>query len=785
MRKLKLTLLAAPWLLVGVSCNTQPSPPAIPPPADILTRDYSAAKPNQPDPADKLAWPREFKQGQLTIDLYQPQVEKWSNNQLEARAAVSIEKPGQEKQPIFGVITLSARTEVFKERRTATLNEVKVTSASFPIDKANEETYRAAIDQALPDVSSEIALDHLEANFATTTAMDKAAAVPVKNDPPQIMVAMTPTLLIMIDGAPQLRPVKGQEKVQRVLNTRALILLDQTSNTFWLAAMGRWYKASTVQGPWTAAPTLPPANFVLLRDQLVKDQTVDVFNPANPEEAPKAPPVVVVATTPTELIQLEGEPKIAAIPGTNLLTLSNTDSAVFVMKEGKPYYVLMSGRWFTAETLAGPWTFVAGKDLPPDFAKIPADNPKANVLVSVPGTPQAEQAVVANDIPQTATVKIAEAKIVVSYDGEPRFQPIAGTSGLQYATNSALPVILVEQPKAYYSVSNGIWFTCAEPAGEWVAATSVPPVIYTIPTSSPVHYVTYVRIYGTAPGVVYVGYTPGYMGTCVTSDGVVVYGTGYYYAPYVSTTVWYGYPPTYGYGASFACGTMTGFAFGFSAGAMMGGCWSYPYWGPCWGYSNVDINTSNVYRSWGGNVTRANTHVEWETGEGGNWNRKTQSFNPYTGRATATKSKGWVEADGDFTAKRGGVSYNPRTGIVSGAGRQSTGNIYDGSYNEHSGAFKYNTKTGTGVGVKNGDVYAGKDGNVYRNQDGNWQKRSDSGGWEDAQRANNFSQQRQSLDSQRQSRTTGQQRFNSTRSSGGFSGGGMRGGGGRGGGGRR
>jgi hypothetical protein len=590
----------------------------------------------------------------------------------------------------------------------------------------------------------------------------------------------------MIDGQPQLRPVQGYDKLQRVLNSRALILLDQATNTYWLSATGRWYKASAVQGPWTVSATIPPANFVTLRDKLVKDQTVDAFAPNDPAEAPKSPPAIMVANQPTELIQLEGEPKFEPIPGTNLLALSNTDSAVFVMKDGKPYYMLTSGRWFKADALTGPWSYVAGNDLPPDFSKIPPDSPKANVLVSVPGTPQAQQAVVANEIPQTATVKIAEAKIVVSYDGEPKFKPIEGAAGLQYAANSALPVILVEQSKTYYAVSNGIWFTCSEPAGEWVCATSVPPVIYTIPTSSPVHYVTYVRIYGTGPGVVYLGYTPGYMGTCVTADGVVVYGTGYYYAPYVSTTVWYGYPPTYGYGASFACGTTTGFAFGFTAGVMMGGCWSYPYWGPCWGYRNVDINTSNVYRSWGGNVTRSNTHFEWETGEGGNWNRKTESFNPYTGRVTKTKQKGWVEGDGDFNAKRGAVSYNPRTGIVSGAGRQVNGNLDDG-WNSQAAGFKYNTKTGVGVGVKNGDVYAGKDGNVYRNQDGTWQKRNESGGWDDAQRANNFSQQRSNLDSQRQSRQTGQQRYNNTRSSGSYrsAGGGMRGGGGRGGGGRR
>jgi len=50
------------------------------------------------------------------------------------------------------------------------------------------------------------------------------------------------------------------------------------------------------------------------------------------------------------------------------------------------------------------------------------------------------------------------------------------------------------------------------------------------------HYVTYVKVYATTPEYVYVGYTPGYLGTVVNPDGVVVYGTGYYYQPWIGTT---------------------------------------------------------------------------------------------------------------------------------------------------------------------------------------------------------------------------------------------------------
>ena len=66
-----------------------------------------------------------------------------------------------------------------------------------------------------------------------------------------------------------------------------------------------------------------------------------------------------------------------------------------------------------------------------------------------------------------------------------------------------------------------------------------------IPTASPIHYVTYVRIYRYSPTVVWVGYTPGYLGTCYSPWGTVVYGTGWNYRPWIGN-YWYGAPMTWG-----------------------------------------------------------------------------------------------------------------------------------------------------------------------------------------------------------------------------------------------
>ncbi len=136
----------------------------------------------------------------------------------------------------------------------------------------------------------------------------------------------------------------------------------------------------------------------------------------------------------------------------------------------------------------------------------------------------------------------------IAYDGNPVFQPIEGTS-LQNAVNAPVPVIRVNE-ESFYALDNGVWFVSSSPFGPWTVTSYVPAVIYSIPRSSPLYYVTYVRVYDATPEVVYVGYSPGYVGSYVSSDNVVVYGTGWPYRPWIGS-VWYGAPVTWGFGFSF------------------------------------------------------------------------------------------------------------------------------------------------------------------------------------------------------------------------------------------
>jgi hypothetical protein len=345
-------------------------------------------------------------------------------------------------------------------------------------------------------------------------------------------------------------------------------------------------------------------------------------------------PALLVSTVPAELIQTEGAANLVPIEGTDLMQVQNSDNALFFYDSNQRYYVLLSGRWFNAKSPEGLWAFVPYRQLPKDFAKIPPTHPKANALVSVPGTPQANEAVIANSIPQTATVQRHEAKLELTYDGAPQFKPIEGTP-LLYAINTAVPVIAVDA-HTYYSVQNGVWFAASSATGSWVVATSVPAIIYSIPASSPLHYVTYAQVYGSTSDEVYVGYTPGYLGTEICPDHVVVYGTGWYYPPYIGN-YWVGWPCTYGFGVGFADNWEIGFGFGFGAGEWLG-TWCHPWWGPCgWGwrhhydYNHVSLNHVNIYHHWGSGVAHAEHGYGFNAWNGREWSHNWSShFSPYS-----------------------------------------------------------------------------------------------------------------------------------------------------------
>ncbi len=487
-------------------------------------------------------WPKEIVTKDIRLLLYQPQVERWFDNRIESRSAVAVTRTG-ETNPIFGVIAINARTEVDREARVVSFEDIEISTASFPTALPLQSTLLNAIRESVPTWPRSVSLDRVLADMAINQAKGQAEGVRLKNDPPKIIFASTPSVLILIDGEPVYKPVEGT-RYTRVMNTLALMLYDSAAGAFYLDGQSRWMTASSLSGPWTVSGNTP-AEVNAIRDQVNKEEA----EPAEPGgDTNEAAPAVYVSTMPAELVVTNGAPQFAPISGTTLLYVTNSDCDIFMDTPSQTYYVLLAGRWFASTSTSGTWTWVPGDKLPRDFANIAPDSPKGRVLASVPGTEQAREAVIENQIPQTATVNRSEARLNVRYFGPPQFKPIEGTD-LSYAVNTVSEVIRAEG--RYYAVQEGIWFVANSATGPWVVADMIPSAIYSIPPSSPLYHVRYAYVYGGTPDVVYVGYTPGYVGAFV-SDGVVVFGTGWGYPGMLCGDYWCGWPWTWGFGFQFS-----------------------------------------------------------------------------------------------------------------------------------------------------------------------------------------------------------------------------------------
>jgi hypothetical protein len=760
------------------------------------------AQPAPQPPPNLDPWPRQFNLGNATVLVYQPQVEKWEGNRLDFRAAVAAKASGS-KDETFGVIWGTARTEVDRTARRVTLGDFTLIRSNFPTLPDNGASYRNQLQQQFTGATRTIALDRLEDSLAASGTVTPGG-VPVKNEPPRIIVSYSPAILIPISGSPVLRDVPDT-RFERVINTRALILRERRGGTYYVHVYDGWLSARAVDGPWSLA-TDKPWRINDVADKLFAKGLADPLSGGKAEPKPSLAngvPTIYVSQTPAELIVFKGQPNFQPIGGTALLWAANTTADVIVNTEDNNYYLLISGRWYRAQSLlTGPWSYVASTSLPADFYRIPASSPAGVVLASVAGTPQAKEAVIANSIPQTATIpRVNGPTFSPVFDGSAQFRPIEGTS-LQYVVNSPTPIIWVPD-QGYYALRAGVWFTANSLNDPWVVATWVPELIYTIPPSSPLYYVTYVRVYGSTPEVVYVGYTPGYLGTVVAPDGTVVYGTGYDYQPWVGT-VYYAPPVTYGVQAqpvyNPAVGWTYGMALGMTTAAMVYSWGGTTYYDSYYhGYPCCASASANVYGHWGNTVwsgTRTSysessgevgekasgSYTNYRTGTTGTYSAN-RYVNPYEGTAGRGYQRTYNTPGGTTGSVSRSETYNAQTGQTAYSGDKSTTGP-GGSSVSHEASASWgaqgesasrettvtNAQTGQtktySSGFNGNDRYASANGNVYQNTGSGWEKQTSSG-WQNA-----AGEDTSWADREQQARSQAQSSFSRGRWGGGSGGGG-------------
>ncbi|HET9795515.1 MAG TPA: carbohydrate-binding family V/XII [Thermoanaerobaculia bacterium] len=503
------------------------------------------------------SWPQKVLLGEAgTVFVDEPQAESLDGTKLTASGTLSLQRAG-ESEPTPGTARYEAEIQVDRTRRTVTLASILVSNVEIAGTRpAFRERLATRIGSALARRRARLSLDDVlsSAKFA---GRREGAPAKLNTQPPRIVFETEPAILVTFDGEPRFRAVEGS-RLERALNTPFLVLRDP-GGALYLDGGTVWFRASDPRGPWTRSDDVPAEAVRIAR----RDREESGVSDGEVEQAKRSPekrvPKILVATEPTELIVSDGPPQWAPAVAGELETLANSDSDVFRTLPDGQYWVVLSGRWFRSESYSGPWTYVEAGRLPAGFRKIPGDSPRAEVLAFVPGTEPAREAVADANKPRTAAVRRSEARVAVTYDGEPRFEAVPGTR-VEYALNTPEQVLRIAG--RYYVCDQGVWFTSAAPAGPWEIADSIPEEeIGTIPPESPVYNTRFVSVYDSTPEVVYEAYTPAYLGS-YPYGGAVVFGTGWRYRPWWGA-FYYPRPWTWGFHAMYAPWAGWGFGFGW------------------------------------------------------------------------------------------------------------------------------------------------------------------------------------------------------------------------------
>jgi len=518
----------------------------------------------------KLKWPREFESGTNTITIYQPQLESFKDNILEGRMAVSI-KP-KDKEMLFCAAWFKATMNTDLDSRTVTLDHLEITKVHFPDleDDENIEQLSKLLAEETKTWDVQMSLDRLIASLDEVNNLNDPS-VKLNNTPPDIFFRTIPTTLITIDGDPIVKEIENSE-LEYVVNTAFFIVREKGKSTYYLKGGKFWYQSNEIIKGWKETNNVPKDINKLAEDNAQKDEADSI------SASITVAPAIIVVTKPSEIILTDGDPEYQSLEKTTLLYVKNTDSEIIMDVNSQEHYVLLAGRWFHSKTLKdGDWKFQEPSELPEEFTKIPETSDMSTVRASIPGTQEAQDALLEQSIPQTATVDRKTATVEVKYDGDPEFNMVEGTE-VAVAANTDKTVLLIK--KKYYCVDDAIWFVSDNATGPWIVSDVRPDEVDDLPPSSDAYNVKYVYIYDSTPEVVYVGYYPGYSYS-YAYGGVVVYGTGYYYNPWYRH---YYYPRavTWGYGVHYSPYAGWGFSVGFSYGWV--GWRFHPfhrrYWGP-------------------------------------------------------------------------------------------------------------------------------------------------------------------------------------------------------------
>lgn len=210
---------------------------------------------------------------------------------------------------------------------------------------------------------------------------DVRAAIPGKppTEVPSVIVTHEPAELVVTSGPPEMEPVPGT-KLMLVTNTESDLFYKTDEKRFYLLAAGRWFRADSLGGPWSAASASLPDDFKRIPEDSEAGEVL-----ASVPGTTAANEAVILASIPNKAVvnksevtlkvKYTGQPDFRPIEDTVVRYAYNSPYSVFLVN-GR-YYCCHNAVWFESAAPTGAWSVCTS--VPPEIYTIPPSSPKYNV----------------------------------------------------------------------------------------------------------------------------------------------------------------------------------------------------------------------------------------------------------------------------------------------------------------------------------------------------------------------------------------------------------------------
>jgi hypothetical protein len=200
------------------------------------------------------------------------------------------------------------------------------------------------------------------------------------------------------------------------------------------------------------------------------------------EKIETRPPKILIYKEPAVLITLDGDPRLVEEKGTGLKRVINTPFTILNDPSAGTYWLYADvDSWYSARDIKGEWALT--KNVPKDVAaRAPKADPEEEEEAQEEGEPGP---------PPKIVISTEPAELIV-FEGEPKYEPIAGTD-LLYATNTDSDVLMDIVSQKHFVLLAGRWYAGAGLDGPWkfVPGEDLPDYFADIPEDSQMGTVLY------------------------------------------------------------------------------------------------------------------------------------------------------------------------------------------------------------------------------------------------------------------------------------------------------